>query len=125
MVSPQLLDRPSDPAPHRATHEPADRPPDTIAVPIEPDSGRFADQMVLGHETPRPSVGAVVAIVADHQILPRRDDLLRPVVAVGRGRFGWTDVAARWAALARRQGLGGDVAGRRTEEDLVAVMIEL
>src|ERR1700684_3011586 len=43
-----------------------------MQVPIEPDSGRFADQMILRHETPITPVITVVAIVADHQVIAGR-----------------------------------------------------
>src|SRR5579872_3095738 len=53
-----------------------------LQVPIEPNSGRLADQMVLRHESPVAAVGAVVAVVADHQVLTRGDDQFRRITPI-------------------------------------------
>src|SRR6478736_1025845 len=54
---------------------PAD-PRRTLQVQVEPDSPRAAHQVRLRHEAPVAAVGAVVAIITDHQ-----------VVAIGHGDF--------------------------------------
>src|ERR1700716_1994792 len=58
------LDCRTEPAPRRAAR--------TLEVPIEPDSRRFADQIVLGHEAPHPPVLAVVPVVAHHEVAALR-----------------------------------------------------
>src|ERR1700733_15994927 len=55
-----------------------------VPIPIEPDPGRFADQIRLGHVSPVTAILAVVAIVPDHQVAGRRhDEGLGCVSAVG------------------------------------------
>src|SRR6188768_1003125 len=54
---------------------PAD-PRRTLQIQVEPDSPRAAYQVRLRHEAPVAAVGAVVAIITDHQ-----------VVAIGHGDF--------------------------------------
>src|SRR6187431_1751551 len=54
---------------------PAD-PRRTLQVQVEPDPPRAAHQVRLRHEAPVAAVGAVVAIITDHQ-----------VVAIGHGDF--------------------------------------
>src|SRR4051812_2377856 len=57
------------------------RPPERQ---IEPDAGCPADQVVLGHESPETPVQAVVAVIADHEVLARRHhQVLDRIVAIG------------------------------------------
>src|SRR2546430_3570558 len=73
-------------------------------IPIEPDPGRPADQVLLGHIAPAAPVVAVVAIVAHHQIMPRRHVADKRVhAAAAGGVLVPADVAAHAAAVARRQ----------------------
>src|SRR6476620_8807648 len=48
-------------------------PAGTLQVEIEPDSSRFADQILVGHQTPAATIRAVVAIVANHEVVPGGD----------------------------------------------------
>src|ERR1700691_2785667 len=69
-----------DPVP---AQRPAAVPPvPALPVPIEPDSGRLADQILFRHESPYPAVGAVVAIIADHQIMARRYDNIPGIAGI-------------------------------------------
>src|ERR1700732_1043376 len=86
------------------THAAPDGTAGAAQVPIEPDPGRPADQVLLGHIAPAAPVVAVVTVVAHHQIMPRRhvaDKRLHP--AAGRRVLLAADVAAHAAAVARRQ----------------------
>src|SRR5256885_2687227 len=88
-------------------------------IPIEPDPGRPADQVLLGHIAPAAPVVAVVTIVAHHQIMPRRhvaDKRLH--AAASGGVLVPADVAAHAAAVARRQHRL-TIEGHRTEYGLV------
>src|ERR1700743_1272990 len=58
------FDRGADPAPRRSAG--------ALRIPVEPDTGRLADQVRLGHEAPDPAILAVVAIVAHHEIVSGR-----------------------------------------------------
>src|ERR1700730_9418898 len=81
-----------------------DGTPGAAHIPIEPDPGRPADQVRLGHVAPAAPVVAVVTVVAHHQILPRRhvaDKRLH--AAASGGVLVPADVAAHAAAVARRQ----------------------
>src|SRR6266851_4858527 len=84
-------------APHRATG--------AFEVPIEPDSRRFADQVVLGHEAPDPTILTVVPVVAHHEVASGRNGGLecRPLTGRGVGRrtvVGPAIVASRLIAVA-------------------------
>src|SRR2546423_15142052 len=77
MLTPRLLlVRTATRAARRSRNGGADAAPHGTAgaaqIPIEPDPGRPADQVLLGHIAPAAPVVAVVAIVAHHQIMPRR-----------------------------------------------------
>src|SRR5256884_9147602 len=88
-------------------------------VPIEPDPGRPADQVLLGHIAPAAPVVAVVAIVAHHQIMPRRHVAdKRSHAAASGGVLVPADVAAHAATVARRQHRL-TIEGHRTEYGLV------
>src|SRR5215813_15027101 len=50
---------------------------------IEPDEERLADDVLVRHEPPHPAVGRVVAVVAHHEVMPRRDGAGKAVVIVG------------------------------------------
>src|SRR5437588_12853989 len=93
-------------------------------IPIEPDPGGPADQILLGHVTPVAPVVAVVAIVAHHQIMPRRHvaDKRLHAAACG-GVLVPADVAAHAAAVARRQHRL-TIEGHRTEYGLVLMAAE-
>src|SRR5258706_87551 len=61
------------------------RPPGPAERQVQPDARRPTDQVVLGHEPPEASIQAVVAIVADHQILARgHHDVVDGIVSVGQ-----------------------------------------
>src|SRR5438034_4023027 len=109
MLTPQVL--PADP---QACARPglrncgADAAPHGTAgaaqIPIEPDPGRPADQVLLGHIAPAAPVVAVVTVVAHHQIMPRRHVADKRVhAAAAGGVLVPADVAAHAAAVARRQ----------------------
>src|ERR1700726_4562461 len=86
------------------THAAPDGTAGAAQIPIEPDPGRPADQVRLGHVAPAAPVVAVVTVVAHHQILPRRhvaDKRLH--AAASGGVLVPADVAAHAAAVARRQ----------------------
>src|SRR5882762_1411751 len=77
-------------APLRSWNGGTDAAPDGTAgaaqIPIEPDPGRPADQVLLGHITPAAPVITVVTVVAHHQIMPRRhvaDKRLHPADSGG------------------------------------------
>src|SRR3954471_14811089 len=53
-----------------------------LRVEIEPDSRRLADQIRVGDEAPLAAIFAVVAIVADHEVLAGRNHRGFEVVAV-------------------------------------------
>src|SRR5438552_14611052 len=73
-------------------------------IPVEPDSGRPADQVLLGHIAPAAPVVAVVAVVAHHQIMPRRHVADKRIHAAASGRvLVPADVAAHAVAVAPRQ----------------------
>src|SRR5437667_452972 len=40
---------------------------------VEPDKKRLADYVLFRDETPHPAVGRIVAVVAHHEIMPRRN----------------------------------------------------
>src|SRR5690349_16593642 len=111
------VDRHADAAPKGASR--------AMRVPIEPDPGRFADQVLLGHEAPGAPVVAVVAVVAHHQILPR-GHLARPCRGSqeSRGILVAADVTAQAAAVAPGQHRRA-VDGHRTEYRLVLVAAKL
>src|ERR1700746_1074769 len=111
------LDGRADAAPHGASRAPQ--------VPIEPDSGRLADQILLRDITPGAAILAVVAIVSHHQIVTRRHvaDERRYMDATG-GVLVATHVAAHAIALAARQHRLA-VERDRTEDRLVRVGAEL
>src|SRR5207302_152336 len=93
-------------------------------IPIAPVPGRPADQVLLGHIAPAAPVVAVVAIVAHHQIMPRRhvaDKRLH--AAASGGVLVPADVAAHAAAVARRQHRL-TIEGHRTEYGLVLMAAE-
>src|SRR5213079_3388588 len=73
-------------------------------IPIEPDPGGPADQILLGHVTPVAPVVAVVAVIAHHQIMPRRHvaDKRGHLAAAGRVLVP-ADVAAHAAPVAPGQ----------------------
>src|ERR1700691_1963480 len=77
-LGPMLLDAVPDAAPDRAAG--------AVQVPIEPDSGRFADQMILRHEAPVAPIVTIIAIIADHKVLARRHLDLVPVAVVAHPR---------------------------------------
>src|SRR2546423_7517889 len=93
-------------------------------ISIEPDPGRPADQVLLGHIAPAATVVAVVAIVAHHQIMPRRHvaDKRLHAAACG-GVLVPADVAAHAAAVARRQHRL-TIEGHPTEYCLVLIAAE-
>src|SRR5437763_4524724 len=86
----------ADAAPQRAAR--------AAQIPIEPDPGGPADQILLGHVTPVAPVVAVVAVIAHHQIMPRRHvaDKRGHLAAAGRVLVP-ADVAAHAAPVAPRQ----------------------
>src|ERR1700688_1530457 len=110
-----LLDAAADPTP--------DRPAGAMQVPIEPDSGRFADQMILRNETPVAAIVTVIAIVADHQVLARRNLDFLPVAVIaqsGRARLDAFVVALQFA-VAAGTGRRHDFVRGQTRQRLVAV----
>src|SRR6185437_1452992 len=107
----------------------ADAAPDRAAgaarVPIEPDPGGLADQVLLRHVAPGAPVVAVIAVVTHHQIMPRRhiaDKRRRAHPA--RGVLVAAYVAAQAAALARGQERCA-VERHRAEDRLVLMGAEL
>src|SRR3954470_20124083 len=92
------FDRGADAAPGRS--------PGSFQVPIEPDSCRLADQVVLGHEAPDTPVLTVVPVVAHHEITSGRNRRfeqrpLQTCQGIGVGAvLTATVVTARLAAIA-------------------------
>src|ERR1035441_5813617 len=104
----------------------ARRPAGTMQVPIEPDSRRFADQMILGHETPVAPVGAVVAIITDHQVIAWGHDHFARIAAVVLAGHRRLDalIGAFEPTIAGRAGRGAEFLGSRGRERMVSVLCE-
>src|SRR6185312_16528197 len=103
-----------------------ERPAAALQVPIEPDSGRFADQVAFGHEAPDAPVRAVVAIVADHEIAASRHRLLERQLfaeeAPGRSLAAQVDVEL--LAVAGSSGRRVLVERGRAEHGVVSVLAQ-
>ena len=86
--------------------------PGALQVKIEPDPGGFADQILVGHQAPGAAVFAVVAVVADHHVMPCGHDVEDVVTAVaaalGLGVLAdpAADVVRDLLAIAGRQRVG-------------------
>src|SRR6266853_304028 len=108
IANPQLLPAERSVRPRRSRNGGTDAAPHGAAgaaqIPVEPDPGRPADQVLLGYIAPAAPVVAVVAVVPHHQIMPRRHVADKRIHAAASGRvLVPADVAAHAAAVARRQ----------------------
>ena len=58
-----------------------------VQVEVEPDPAGTADQVGFRHEAPDPAVRAVVAIIADHQVVASRHRHFLVVISVAEARM--------------------------------------
>src|SRR5579872_1804808 len=118
----ESFDRGADAAPVRTAC--------ALEIPIEPDSRRLADQIVLGHEAPDTPVLAVVAIVAHHQVhaggyvLDDRWQLREAVLSRVLIRAP-AEIPTRFAPVATRRWRGPDVQRHRAHHRLVHMLAEV
>src|SRR5205823_8654794 len=58
-------------------------------VPVEPDEECLAADVIVGHEAPVAAIVTVVAVVAHHQVVPRRDFAAEPAIIVNAVLLAW------------------------------------
>src|SRR5215510_4957258 len=71
--------------------------PGTLQIQIEPDSRSPADQILVRYQTPRAAVFAVVAVVADHEVIARGHDVECVITPVTRASDLFTNPATIFA----------------------------